>query len=56
MLPVEIYDDKISADYKNGLILITMPNPKKRDPGKFKCRSPEPAQLKSQKYGRGLRP
>jgi HSP20 family protein len=31
-LPVEIADDKISAEYKNGLILITMPKSEKAKP------------------------
>ena len=31
-LPVEIDDDKISAEYKNGLILITMPKSEKAKP------------------------
>lgn len=31
-LPVEIDDDEISAEYKNGLILITMPKSEKAKP------------------------
>jgi HSP20 family protein len=31
-LPVEIEDDKIIAEYKNGLILITMPKSEKAKP------------------------
>jgi HSP20 family protein len=31
-LPVEIDGDKISAEYKNGLILITMPKSEKAKP------------------------
>jgi HSP20 family protein len=31
-LPVEIDDNKISAEYKNGLILITMPKSEKAKP------------------------